>query len=92
MLVQLLWVAVAAYAVHRIATVVERFAPNAPGAVPPFTQVEEVVIPDDLMAFAMSQSEQWAQEEAVRAIQQNYELWKDWNRVRAAMSIGRMPS
>jgi hypothetical protein len=88
MLAHLLWAAVAVYAVHNAARVVLAFAPvSAKG-----TEVEEIAIPDDLMAFAMSQSEQWAQEEAVRAIQQNYELWKDWNRVRAAMSIGRMPS
>jgi hypothetical protein len=50
----------------------------------------EVVVPDDLMAYAMSHSEQWAQEDALRAIQQSYEQWKDWNRVRAAMGIGRI--
>jgi hypothetical protein len=88
MLVHLLWATVAVYAVHSAARVGLAFAPmSAKG-----TEAEEVAIPDDLMAFAMSQSEQWAQEEAVRAIQQNYELWKDWNRVRAAMSIGRMSS
>lgn len=54
------------------------------------SEVPEIVVPEDLMAYAMSHSEQWAQEDAVRAIQQSYETWKDWNRVRAAMGIGRM--
>jgi hypothetical protein len=53
-------------------------------------EVPEIVVPDDLMAFAMSHSEQWAQEDALRAVQQSYETWKDWNRVRAAMDIGRV--
>jgi hypothetical protein len=53
-------------------------------------EVPEIVVPDDLMAFAMSHSEQWAQEDALRAVQQSYETWKDWNRVRAAMGIGRV--
>lgn len=88
MFAHLLWALVAIYAVHSAMRVGMAFAPSQakPG------DAEELVIPEDLMAFALSQSEQWAQEEAVRAIQQNYELWKDWNRVRAAMSIGRMSS
>lgn len=87
MLVQLLWVAVAAYAVHRIATVVERFAPNAPEAVSPFAPVE---VPDDLVAVAMQEREAWAQEEVLRAIRERYEELKDWNKVRAAVGVGRI--
>lgn len=54
------------------------------------TNPPELVVPEDLVAYAMSHSEQWAQEDAMRAIHQSYEQWKDWNRVRAAMGIGRM--
>ena len=54
------------------------------------TAAPDVVVPEDLMAYAMSHSEQWAQEDALRAIQQSYDQWRDWNRVRAAMGIGRM--
>lgn len=90
MLVQLLWVAVTAYAVHRFATVVERFAPqsNVPEAAPPFPPVTEV--PDDLIAVAMQEREAWAQEEVLRAIRERYEELKDWNKVRAAVGVGRI--
>jgi hypothetical protein len=83
----LLWAAVVVYAIHRIGEVAMRFAPVRPDAV---SSPEDVVVPEDLMAYAMSHSEQWAQEDALRAIQQSYEQWKDWNRVRAAVGIGRM--
>lgn len=86
MLSHLLWAAVVVYAVHRVATVAEQFAPVKPDA----AASEQVPVPDDLVAFAMSHSEQWAQEDALRAVQQSYDTWKDWNRVRAAMGIGRM--
>lgn len=86
MVIHLLWAAVVVYTVHRAAGVIGQFAPTALAAPAP----EPVIIPDDLMAFAMSHSEQWAQEDALRAVQQSYETWKDWNRVRAAMGIGRM--
>lgn len=87
MLVQLLWVSVAAYAVHRLATVAERFAPNAPEVAPPPTSVE---VPDDLVAVAMQEREAWAQEEVLRAIRERYEELKDWNKVRAAVGVGRI--
>lgn len=82
----LLWAGVAVYGMYRLEAMVRdwwtyRF---------PSAQVKEVAVPDDLMAYAMSHSEQWAQEDALRAIQQSYETWKDWNRVRAAMGIGRL--
>lgn len=86
-LVQLLWVSVAAYAVHRLATVAERFAPNVPEVVPPSTSVE---VPDDLVAVAMQEREAWAQEEVLRAIRERYEELKDWNKVRAAVGVGRI--
>lgn len=86
-LVQLLWVSVAAYAVHRLATVAERFAPNVPEVVPPSASVE---VPDDLVAVAMQEREAWAQEEVLRAIRERYEELKDWNKVRAAVGVGRI--
>lgn len=51
---------------------------------------EQPPVPEDLMAYAMSHSEQWAQQDAMRAIQQSFDTWKDWNRVRAAIGIGRI--
>lgn len=87
MLAHLLWAAVAAYAVYRFAQVAERFAPVRQDA----AAAEQVVeVPEDLVAYAMSFSETWAQEDAMRAVHQSYDQWKDWNRVRAAMGIGRI--
>jgi hypothetical protein len=85
MLIHVLWAAVAIYAIHRMSTAIEQFAPAKHEA-----SAEEPApeVPDDLVAYAMSFSETWAQEDAMRAIQQSYEQWKDWNRVRAAMGIG----
>lgn len=85
-MVHLLWAAVAVYGVYRMAQVAERFAPVRPESV----ASEQVEAPEDLVAYAMSFSETWAQEDAMRAIYQSYDQWKDWNRVRAAMGIGRM--
>lgn len=52
--------------------------------------VEETAIPEDLMALAMSQTEAWAQEDLLRVVREKYEDLRDWNRVRAAMNIGRI--
>jgi hypothetical protein len=82
-----LWAGVTIYAIHMAAKVVTLFAPVRTDAL---ATSQEVVVPDDLVAYAMSQSEQWAQEDAMRAIQQSYDQWKDWNRVRAAIGIGRI--
>lgn len=46
-------------------------------------------IPDDLVAVAMQENEAWAQEELVRVIREKFEQYKDWNKVRAAMGLGR---
>ena len=83
MFAHLLWAAVVVYTVHTVATLVREGRPAA-------AQEQVLEVPQDLIAYAMSFSETWAQEDAMRAIQQSYEQWKDWNRVRAAMGIGRM--
>jgi hypothetical protein len=88
MLMHLLWAAVTVYTVHRLATVAERFVPARPEAVSlPTPPVE---IPDDLVAIAMQEREAWAQEETLRAIRERYEDLRDWNRVRAAVGVGRI--
>ena len=83
-----LWAIVAAYDVWRLAAVVELFAPShAPEA---SDAVDDVEIPEDLVALAMTQSEGWAQEDTIKAIRERYEQLRDWNRVRAAFGIGRI--
>lgn len=88
MLAHLLWAAVAVYAIYRLSAVAERFAPKAPEAAP--TIPPSVEVPEDLVAIAMQEREAWAQEETLRAIRERYEELKDWNRVRAAVGIGRI--
>lgn len=83
-----LWVAVTAYAVWRFAAVVERVgAWYAPVPVKDQTPVQ---VPHDLMAFALSHEEEWAQEDVMKAIRERYELTNDWNAVRMAFGIGRI--
>ncbi len=80
----LLWVAVTAYAVWRLAAVADRFAP------PPPKDQTPVPVPQDLLAFALSHEEEWAQEDVMKAIRERYELTNDWNAVRSAFGIGRI--
>ena len=87
MLVHLLWAAVVVYAIHRIAEVVVRFVPARPESVLPPAPVE---IPEDLVAVANQERESWAQEEVLRVIRERYDDLKDWNRVRAAVGVGRI--
>jgi hypothetical protein len=89
MLVHVLWAAVAVYALHRLSAVLERFAPVRSEVVAPM--VEPLIeIPEDLVAVAMQERESWAQEETLRAIRERYEDLRDWNKVRAAVGVGRI--
>ena len=85
----LLWAIVATYAVWRFAAVLERFAPVPPT---PLAELlpENVEVPDDLLALAMTQSESWAQEDTIRAMKERYLDLKDWQKVRSAFGIGRV--
>lgn len=84
----------ALFAVHRLASAWEQVAevqarrveaaPSAP-SLPP-----AVEIPDDLVAVALQENEVWAQEEMTRVIREKYEQYRDWQKVRAAMGIGRI--
>jgi hypothetical protein len=87
MLIHVLWAAVVVYAIHRVGNIVVRFAPARPEAAPLQPLVE---VPEDLVALAMQERESWAQEELLRVIRERYEDLKDWNRVRAAVGVGRI--
>ena len=82
----LLWAAVAVYAVWRFAAVVECFAPHAGTE----TDADEVEVPEDLVALAMTHTEGWAQEDTIKAMRERYDQLRDWNRVRAAFGVGRI--
>lgn len=60
---------------------------SGPGAV----GSSKLVIPDDLEALAMTESETWAQEDVRGIIRERYAQLKDWNKVRIAVGIGEMP-
>lgn len=87
--VHLLWAAVVVYALHRLSAVLERFAPVRPEEVAPAAE-SLVEIPEDLVAVAMQERESWAQEETLRAIRERFEDLRDWNKVRAAVGVGRI--
>jgi len=66
----------------------------------PVAQVEEheVVVPTDLVALAMRESEEWAQEEVLKAARERYMKITDaampesqkWNLVRRALGVGEL--
>jgi hypothetical protein len=86
-LVAALWAGALAFAAHRLAVAWERVAALHHPAPPPQPTVVE--IPEDLLAVALQETETWAQEEVIRAIREKYELFSDWNRVRASFGVGR---
>ncbi len=87
MLAHLLWAAVTVYAIRQIGEIAVRFAPARPETALPPAPVE---IPEDLVAVANQERESWAQEEVLRVIRERYDDLKDWNRVRAAVGVGRI--
>ena len=89
MIGEILWPIAVAFAAHRLAMAIERFAPKREESTKStFPTVSEV--PDDLLAVAAQENEVWAQEEVIRVIRERYEELQDWNRVRRAMGIGVM--
>lgn len=97
-LASLAWASVAGYGLWRFAHVVERvglafverlgdFKPQREDFSPPAPPA----IPDDLAALAMGQSEAWAKEDVLKAIREKYEEHSDWNKVRVAFGLARMP-
>lgn len=81
------WAAVAYYGIRSLATIVrewpDRYTP-APADRP------DVAIPEDLVALSLQERELWAQEEVLRVIRERYEVYGDWNQVRASMGVGAM--
>jgi hypothetical protein len=78
------------YTVWRFSAVAEQAIARQNPSLPVPTQLEAVVVPEDLVAIAMIHSEVWAQEDTLKAIRERYEQLQDWNRVRSAFGIGSM--
>ena len=79
------WPLALVVAVDRLASAWERFSPPLP---PEIAAPEGVVVPEDLVALALTESEPWAQEEMLKAMREKYELYGDWNKVRSAFGVG----
>lgn len=84
----ILWAAVAAYAIWRWAAVADRWLDRTHPTLPPAP--EDTKVPEDLVALAMTESEAWAQEETIKAMRERYETCRDWNMVRSAFGVGRI--
>lgn len=83
----LVWAGVAVYGIWRMARVLDRFVP-AQTAVSAAAKSEDVaMVPADLVAVAMMESEPWAQDDMMRVIRERYNTFGDWNRVRAAIGV-----
>jgi hypothetical protein len=83
LIASLAWTASAVLCISRADVIAHRWmdgrsadAPNAP-----------VVIPDDLIGFAMLESEKWAQDATLKVIRERSDELKDWNQVRMAMGL-----
>lgn len=87
LLVAMVWAGALMAVAHRLALAWERVAaravPPAPAPLP--------AMPSDLVALAMSEQDQWAQEDVTKVIWERFSDLGDWNLVRQAMGIGRMP-
>lgn len=82
----LTWPAVFGYAVWKFAPVVQRFAPQGTGVT-----ADDVAVPEDLIAYAASYTDSWAQDDTMRSIREKYAEHKDWNKVRSAFGFAHTP-
>ncbi len=92
----LIWAAVAVFALVRIEAVVRHWLRLV--YVAPVATEQDVEVPQDIAALAMRESEEWAQEEVIKAAKERFLKVKDttmpdaqrWNLVRRALGIGEL--
>lgn len=96
MLAHLIWAAVVCFVAVRTEAVVRHWlALRHP--VEAVTE-QDLVVPADLVALAMRESEEWAQEEVLKAARERYLKITDaampesqkWNLVRRALGVGEL--
>ena len=95
-IVHLLWAAVLVFALVRAERVLRDWWGYRYPA--PVLTEQEVVVPQDIVALAMRESEEWAQEEVLQAAKERFLKVKDggmpetqkWNVVRKALGIGEL--
>jgi hypothetical protein len=88
LLTAMVWAGALWASVTRLATAWERVAMPRPVPVDPDA---DLTMPEDLLALALSEQDAWAQEDVQKVIWERYSDLGDWNLVRQAMGIGRMP-
>jgi hypothetical protein len=89
-LIASMWVGVAIYTVWSLRqTAQDAIAAWKPTPTDAPALITNADVPEDLVAIAMNENETWAQEEVMRVIRERYETYNDWNKVRAAMGLGR---
>lgn len=79
------WPLTLVVAVDRLASAWERISLPASSEI---SAPDGVVVPEDLVAVALTESEPWAQEEMLKAMREKYKVYGDWNRVRSAFGVG----
>jgi hypothetical protein len=94
----ILWASVTGYGLWRVSAVVERVGLAFVERLGDFKQHREsfappppAPIPDDLSALAWNEQESWAKEDVLKAIREKYEEYHDWDKVRVAFGLARMP-
>jgi hypothetical protein len=96
MMAHLVWSAVVCFVVIRTEAVVRHWL----ALVHPPERIaeEDLVVPADIVALAMRESEEWAQEEVLKAARERYMTITDaampesqkWNLVRRALGVGEL--
>lgn len=85
MMPHLIWAGVVLYAIHRADVLITALL-AAQQQTP--DESEQIVIPDDLEAFALMESELHAQESVRDVIRDRYAELQNWNLVRRAIGVG----
>jgi hypothetical protein len=96
LVIHLLWAGVAVLLIERASRLSERWLGLQYPA--PALEEHELVVPQDIVALAMRESEEWAQEEVLKAAKERFLKVKDatmpdaqrWNLVRKALGIGEL--
>lgn len=83
-----LWPLAMVVIAYRLASAIERFAPAISAT--SLSGMEDIAVPDDLMALALTQSESWAQEDTLKSMRERYAELRDWQKVRFAFGVGRI--
>lgn len=88
LLASLAWAATAAFCICRGDVIAHRWLSITEKRVVAKLPEDPIVVPDDLMALALGETEKWAQDSVIEVIRERWNALHDWNKVRMAMGIG----